>query len=332
MPESYTFHLACGEMTITLQDVAQSQTKWTVKLTWFLNTVYGELEQDATEERPLRYMRGYIMQLIGGILFPDAFDSRVHIKWLPLLEDLDACDRLSWGSAVLAWTYRQMCRATEHGVRNLGGCVILLMSWDYHRILLLRSEGFDTRRWVQYRPDNARGEGCLRHYRHVLNGIGMLATTYADPQLEGLVPHAIAEADHTAAVVCLLLCFAIVEWHQVDRVVRQFDGLQHIPTRPLDIDSMHGMDGRFGWGEWFPHLLRGWHELWDHRADHHLYIHHHIDLRPSLPYMTWYLQWAHTELFGQGDQHLVPVGVVLEDLSLYHIGHAGLTSCDNAGP
>ncbi|RYR57469.1 hypothetical protein Ahy_A05g023202 isoform A [Arachis hypogaea] len=108
-------------MTKTLQDVAyqlglridgdpvsgcienrQSQTKWTVKLTWFYNMVCGELEQDASEERLMRYTKGYIMQLIGGILFPDAFDSRVHIRWLPLVEDLDACGRLSWGSAVLA--------------------------------------------------------------------------------------------------------------------------------------------------------------------------------------------------------------------------------------
>ncbi|XP_025662160.1 protein MAIN-LIKE 1-like [Arachis hypogaea] len=199
----------------------QSRTKWTVKLTWFHNTVYGELEQDATEEQLKRYTRGYIMQLIGSILFPDASDSRVHIRWLPLLEDIDACGRLSWGLAVLAWLYRQMCRATKHGQRNMGGCVSLMLSWAYHRIPLVRPDGFDARRfplverWVQYRPDNATGDRMLRQYRHTLNGIGMLNVEwmpYADPQLFGLVPPAIAEADASAAVVCPLLCFAIVKW------------------------------------------------------------------------------------------------------------------------
>ncbi|XP_057719850.1 protein MAIN-LIKE 1-like [Arachis stenosperma] len=165
-PESHTIHLAYGEMTITLQNVAyqlglridsdpvskcmgrweqhhegqiiedfcqqllgvvpgaddrQSQTKWTVKLTWFLNTVCGELEQNATKERLLR--------------------------WLPQLEDLDACGRLSWGSAVLDWMYRQMCRTMEYDARNLGGYVSLLLSWAYYRIPLLRPDGFDTRRF-----------------------------------------------------------------------------------------------------------------------------------------------------------------------------------------
>ncbi|KAL4366040.1 hypothetical protein AHAS_Ahas07G0166300 [Arachis hypogaea] len=274
-PESHTFHLSCREITITLQDVAyqlglridgdpvsgyiggweqhhqgrtivelceqilgvvpgredrQSQTKWTMKLTWFHNTVCGELEQDATKERLMR--------------------------WLSLLEDLDACGRLSWGSTVLAWLYRQMCRVMEHGQRNLGGYVSLMLSWAYHHIPLVRPNGFDARRF----PLVER----LRQYRHTLNGIGMLNvewTLYADPQLVGHVPPAIAEADASAVVVCPLLCFAIVEWHQVDRVVRQFGGLQHIPTRPLNIDDMHKLDGKFDRGEWFPQLFCGWHEM-----------------------------------------------------------------------
>ncbi|KAL4382072.1 hypothetical protein AHAS_Ahas04G0196900 [Arachis hypogaea] len=80
-------------------------------------------------------------------------------------------------------------------------------------------------------------------------------TPYADLLIQGIVPHKIAAAEAFAAVVCPLLCFAIIKWHQVDRVVHQFGGLQHILTRPLNIDEMHGHNSRFGRGEWFLEIL-----------------------------------------------------------------------------
>ncbi|XP_025692338.1 protein MAIN-LIKE 1-like [Arachis hypogaea] len=206
-PESHTFHLPWREMTITLQGVTyqlgltidgdpvggcidgweQHHDGWSIEN--FFQQLLGaipdledkqELEQDVIEERLLRYRRGYIMQVIGGILFPNASDSRVHIRWLPLLEDHDRYGRLSWGLAVLAWLYCQMCRAMKHSQRNLGGCISLLLSWAYLHIPLLWPVGFDTRRfllverWVEYRLDNAKGEHRLRHYRRMLNGIGIL--------------------------------------------------------------------------------------------------------------------------------------------------------------
>ncbi|RYR41702.1 hypothetical protein Ahy_A08g038114 [Arachis hypogaea] len=138
-----------------------------------INTVCRDLKEDTTEECLFHYTREYIMQVIGDILFSDASDSRVHIRWLPLLEDLDTCGRLSWGSVVLAWLYRQMCRVTEHSQHNLSGCA-------YHHIRLLRPNGFETRRfalvkrWVEYHPDNDRGKNMLRYYRRTLNGISIL--------------------------------------------------------------------------------------------------------------------------------------------------------------
>ncbi|RYR25641.1 hypothetical protein Ahy_B02g059498 [Arachis hypogaea] len=116
-----------------------------------------------------------------------------------------------------------MCRTTEHNQHNLSGCVGLLLSWAYHHIPLLRMDGFETcqfplvERWVEYRPDNARGESRLRHYRCTLNGIGILNvdwTLYTDPQLHGLVPLGIAKAEALMAIECLLICFTIVKWHK----------------------------------------------------------------------------------------------------------------------
>ncbi|RYR68634.1 hypothetical protein Ahy_A03g015115 [Arachis hypogaea] len=193
-------------------------------------------------------MKGYIIKLIEGILFPDASDSRVHIRWLPLLEDLDRC--VSYHGARLCW---HGCTARCVVPRSMVNAIwvvasvccslapiIIFRCYDPMDLILV-----DFRWWVEYRPDNATGEHRLRHYRHTLNWIGILnisLTPYADPQLHGPVPPGIAEAEASAAVVCPLLCFAIVEWHQVDR----FGGLQHIPTRPLAIDEMHRHNDRFG--------------------------------------------------------------------------------------
>ncbi|KAL4359209.1 hypothetical protein AHAS_Ahas08G0054500 [Arachis hypogaea] len=168
--------------------------KWIVKPA-DSRTLCGELEEDPTELRRLHLTRGYLMQMIGGILFTDASDTRVHIRWLLLLADLDRCERLSWGSAMLAWLYRQICRATNYQKQNL---------------------------------DNDRGKTKLRTYRRLHNGLGVLNvawTPYADPGLRHIFPPGIAESEAFAAVVCPLLCFAKVEWHHADRVLRQFGGL-----------------------------------------------------------------------------------------------------------
>ncbi|KAL4371243.1 hypothetical protein AHAS_Ahas06G0146300 [Arachis hypogaea] len=69
---------------------------------------------------------------------------------------------------------------------QFGGCVSLLLSWNYHHIPLPRPDGFKTHRfllverWVEYRPDNARGEHKHRHYRRTLNGIDNLNVSAKD--------------------------------------------------------------------------------------------------------------------------------------------------------
>ncbi|KAL4390666.1 hypothetical protein AHAS_Ahas03G0167900 [Arachis hypogaea] len=78
---------------------------------------------------------------------------------------------------------------------------------------------------------------------------------YANPLIQHIVPQRIIESKAFAIVVCPLLFFTIMEGHRVNCVVRQFGGLQHIPTKPLNIDEMHGHDGGFDRGEWYPNLV-----------------------------------------------------------------------------
>ena len=56
------------------------------------------------------------------------------MNYLLLLEDLDRCSRLSWGSAVLACLYRNLCKASLSDVNIIAGPLMLLQLWAPYRI------------------------------------------------------------------------------------------------------------------------------------------------------------------------------------------------------
>ncbi|KAG8478332.1 hypothetical protein CXB51_028051 [Gossypium anomalum] len=172
-PETHTFHLPCGECTVTLEDVAlqlglpidgspvmgvsaiaepaalcysllgassgdDESNLSGLKFTW-LKANFQHLPDNATEEELMCAARAYIMHIIGGVLMPNANNNRVHIMYLPLLTDLHNVHSYSWGSAVLAILYRELCRTTKPHAADIGGCLILLQSWVLYRMPFLAS-------------------------------------------------------------------------------------------------------------------------------------------------------------------------------------------------
>ncbi|RYR53036.1 hypothetical protein Ahy_A06g027891 [Arachis hypogaea] len=158
--KTYTFHLSCGECTITLPDVAYHlglrthgepvggclhdfQT-WYQQLTWeYVDELLVSKPPHESRHMPLsttdpatfrQYTRCYIMQLIGGYLMTNKSNNQVHIRWLLLLADFRRCNGLSWGSIVLAWTYQSLCHAAHCEPTYIAECISLLVSWIYHRI------------------------------------------------------------------------------------------------------------------------------------------------------------------------------------------------------
>nr|XP_015644156.1 serine/threonine-protein phosphatase 7 long form homolog [Oryza sativa Japonica Group]XP_015644157.1 serine/threonine-protein phosphatase 7 long form homolog [Oryza sativa Japonica Group]XP_015644158.1 serine/threonine-protein phosphatase 7 long form homolog [Oryza sativa Japonica Group] len=149
-PETHSFHLPSGEMTITLQDVAmilalplrghavtgRTETPgWRaqveqlfgiplnieqgqggkkkqngIPLSW-LSQNFSHLDDDAEPWRVECYARAYILHLLGGVLFPDAGGDIASAIWIPLVANLGDLGRFRWGSTVLAWTYRELCEA-----------------------------------------------------------------------------------------------------------------------------------------------------------------------------------------------------------------------------
>ncbi|XBI65482.1 hypothetical protein VPH35_045316 [Triticum aestivum] len=164
-PETHSFHLASGEMTVTLQDVAMlfalpidgrpvcSSTdhdygqmvldclghdprvqsmpgKSFLHYKWLKKHFY-ELPEGADDHTVQRHVRAYILSLLCGVLFPDG-TGRMSLIYLPLIADLSLVGTYSWGSAALAFLYRALCSAaSSHNMKNIGGSLLLLQLWSW---------------------------------------------------------------------------------------------------------------------------------------------------------------------------------------------------------
>ncbi|QHO49030.1 uncharacterized protein DS421_1g10430 [Arachis hypogaea] len=333
-PETHTFHMPFGECTITLQDVAYqlglavdgryvsgcltdfhmyikggrpswvwfkellgvipppSQVqKFAVNCTWFQET-FGKCPEGAVEETVHRFARAYIMMLLGTQLFGDKSGNRIHIRWLPYVARLEEMGSYSWGSAALAWLYR------------------------------FRPAGYDTcswplaSRWSGYNPSYSEKGPRVQSTRlkiDMLQPRDFIWIPYSSPDVLRVAHPEALEPRHTALwrSITTLIYFAVVEWHQVDRVLPQFGGVQPLPRPALNIDFLMSKDGRGG-DRWFPSVLRHWHTLWETRANHVLRFDVVADPGPSHTFLDWWSRHGKRFLspeFNLGDPRGVPIPV-----------------------
>lgn len=162
--ETHSFHLPIGEATITLQDIGvltglpvdgvavtgldptRKPQQWRelcqeilgvsppdsemsggfLKIMWLMDQFSTPLPEDATQAEVDRYTRAYIFSVIGGTVMPDRSGNKVKMIFLPLLRDIDRIRDYSWGSASLAFLYRELCGATLPNVQQIGGYLTVL--------------------------------------------------------------------------------------------------------------------------------------------------------------------------------------------------------------
>ncbi|XP_062208774.1 protein MAIN-LIKE 2-like [Phragmites australis] len=143
--EIHTFHLPCGELMVTLQDVAMilglpvdgqpvcgnvQPAGWRDMVELIVGTRPPEPTQEAKDKKPLgvssawlaqnftecphdavehvveRYARAWLWLLVGGYLFPDRTGNTVSWMYLPLLgKEWENVGLYSWGSATLAFYF-----------------------------------------------------------------------------------------------------------------------------------------------------------------------------------------------------------------------------------
>ncbi|MBA0866696.1 hypothetical protein Goshw_023491 [Gossypium schwendimanii] len=83
----------------------------------WLRDTFLELRNDSTEVERIRYAQAYILEMIRGYLMLDLSRNLVHLRWLLKLVDFRAVGKFSWGSAILAPLYLEMC-GRHHQIKS----------------------------------------------------------------------------------------------------------------------------------------------------------------------------------------------------------------------
>ncbi|XP_016669984.1 serine/threonine-protein phosphatase 7 long form homolog [Gossypium hirsutum] len=123
--ETHTFHLSCGECTVTLEDVSLQLGL----------QIYGSA---VTSVSTIAELVALCYSLLG--VSPNNAESKfmsLRFSWLKANFEhlsINATEHenvrsYSWGSAILAMLYREFCRQKKLDAVDIDGCVILLQSW-----------------------------------------------------------------------------------------------------------------------------------------------------------------------------------------------------------
>ncbi|XP_015078353.1 serine/threonine-protein phosphatase 7 long form homolog [Solanum pennellii] len=92
--------------------------------------------RDATPvERVERIARLYMLVILGGILFPNSSGNLISLHYLAFLDRIHDVGKHSWGSAVLAYLYRALSRASIDNVIDICRFIPLFQVWYWERVL-----------------------------------------------------------------------------------------------------------------------------------------------------------------------------------------------------
>ncbi|CAN0903179.1 Serine/threonine-protein phosphatase 7 long form homolog [Linum grandiflorum] len=126
-PETNTFHMYHGEVSLTLQDVAHL-----TDLSVTGDALYVEYEKETN-------WAAIVEKVLGkSILALDRSSACVHCQYLLAFRERQP---FAWGAAVLSWMYRELGRVTfkiEGGptstsAGDIGGWMVLLQAWCLER-------------------------------------------------------------------------------------------------------------------------------------------------------------------------------------------------------
>ncbi|KAL0292181.1 UNVERIFIED_CONTAM: Serine/threonine-protein phosphatase 7 long form [Sesamum angustifolium] len=359
-PETHTFHFSVGEATITLQDISiiwalpiegnlitGVDIKWTTQqwqnychqwlgfrpnenafkrsriklsslLDWLLNNT---CDDESPFDAVLQEARVCVMCIIGGILCPDATGNTVSLLYLRHMEIIDEERPSNWGTAVLAYLYRELCMASQRGKTNIGGAMQLLQIWAWSRIITLAPIPSNNAaalmptvidvenilpippyaaRWSYHISRTHTAHNAIRIIRNTLDRMQENEFIWTPYNGDALDIHSLPLfATRTPwNIRCPLIHYAIVEMHHPERVFRQFGMVQDIPPNPLISERrLHTIDRRGRHGEDWASFHRDYIVKWNDVQSMLVVRPEIVNGRGTVPdYMNWYHQITRVQI------------------------------------
>ena len=104
-----------------------------IKYKW-LNAQFAAPPAAGTGDEVMQqHARYHLLVRMGALLFMDKSTDRVLLLPLQLLNLISNVRRYSWGSAALAWLYKQLCSASKKNAMQIGGALLLVQLRAYSR-------------------------------------------------------------------------------------------------------------------------------------------------------------------------------------------------------
>ena len=128
-------------------------TYGSLKITWVRNR-FSNLPEGANAITTQQYARAYMFQVLA-LLFGNKSQSILHCCFLKLLDDFGVAGEYGWGSATLAFLYKELCTASIQKTTVIVGPVFILQLWAWEHLPYLTS--------IPINPINLNGEdlyGC----------------------------------------------------------------------------------------------------------------------------------------------------------------------------
>jgi hypothetical protein len=96
----------------------KKRSKVLVRKRWF-KANFNDLGECEPEDRIRQYCRAYMLAFFTDVLFTDPNGDSYSLMPLLLLENMAHLSRWSWGSGVLAYLYRELCKSVGPERKNM---------------------------------------------------------------------------------------------------------------------------------------------------------------------------------------------------------------------